>query len=77
MLAGAEKSQQTLQPWLSHGGWFLAGLIFWGGFNTALQAGNTEAFCTGCHEMRDNVYQEMKLTIHYTNRSSVRATCAD
>ncbi len=38
---------------------------------------NTETFCTGCHEMRDNVFQEIKPTIHYTNRSGVRATCPD
>jgi len=56
-------------------GGFVAGVIFWGAFNTALEATNTEAFCTGCHEMRDNVFQELKTTIHYTNRSGVRATC--
>lgn len=56
---------------------FLAGVIFWGGFNTALEATNTEAFCTGCHEMQDNVFEELKTTIHYTNRSGVRATCPD
>jgi cytochrome c-type protein NapC len=56
-------------------GGFIAGVIFWGAFNTALEATNTEAFCTGCHEMRDNVFQELKTTIHYTNRSGVRATC--
>ena len=27
--------------------------------------------------MRDNVYQELKPTIHYTNRSGVRASCPD
>jgi cytochrome c-type protein NapC len=58
-------------------GGFLAGVIFWGGFNTALELTNTEAFCTGCHEMRDNVFAELKDTIHYTNRSGVRATCPD
>ncbi len=56
---------------------FVAGVIFWGGFNTALEATNTEAFCTSCHEMRDNVFEELKTTIHYTNRSGVRATCPD
>ena len=35
---------------------FVAGIIFWGGFNTALEITNTEKFCTGCHEMRDNVF---------------------
>src|SRR3990167_9127033 len=58
-------------------GGFIAGIMFWGGFNTALEATNTEAFCTSCHEMRDNVYQELKTTIHYSNRSGVRATCPD
>lgn len=38
---------------------------------------NTEAFCIGCHEMRDNVYKEFKGTIHDRNRSGVRAVCAD
>ena len=61
---------------LTFGG-FIAGIIFWGGFNTALEITNTEAFCVSCHEMYDNVYQELKPTIHYTNRSGVRATCPD
>lgn len=56
---------------------FVAGVIFWGGFNTALEATNTEAFCTSCHVMRDNVYQELQGTIHWENRSGVRATCPD
>jgi cytochrome c-type protein NapC len=58
-------------------GGFVAGVIFWGGFNTALEATNTEKFCTGCHEMRDNVFVELQPTIHYSNRSGVRATCPD
>ena len=58
-------------------GGFVAGIAFWGGFNTALEATNTETFCTSCHEMRDNVYQELKTTVHYSNRSGVRATCPD
>jgi cytochrome c-type protein NapC len=58
-------------------GGFIAGILFWGGFNTALEATNTEAFCTSCHEMRDNVFQELQPTIHFTNRSGVRAQCYD
>ncbi len=58
-------------------GAFIAGIIFWGGFNTALEVTNTEQFCTGCHEMRDNVFVELQNTIHYSNRSGVRATCPD
>lgn len=56
---------------------FIVGIIFWGGFNTAMEATNTTEFCIGCHEMEDNVYQEYKPTIHYTNRTGVRAGCPD
>jgi cytochrome c-type protein NapC len=58
-------------------GGFVAGIVFWGGFNTAMELTNREAFCISCHEMRDNVYQEIQPTIHFTNRSGVRATCPD
>jgi len=56
---------------------FVTGIIFWGGFNTAMEATNTLEFCISCHEMRDNVYQEYKQTIHYSNRTGVRAVCSD
>jgi cytochrome c-type protein NapC len=56
---------------------FLAGIVFWGGFNTSLELTNKLDFCVGCHEMRDNVYVEYKETIHYSNRTGVRAVCAD
>lgn len=58
-------------------GGFIGGIIFWGGFNTALEVTNTEEFCISCHEMENNVYKEMKTTIHFSNRSGVRATCPD
>src|SRR5450631_3983055 len=56
---------------------FFSGIIFWGGFNTGMEATNRLEFCIGCHEMRDNVYQEYKKTIHYSNRTGVRAICSD
>lgn len=56
---------------------FIVGIVFWGGFNTAMEATNTTEFCIGCHEMEDNVYQEYKPTIHFTNRTGVRAGCPD
>ncbi|MEY4738381.1 MAG: nitrate reductase, cytochrome c-type,periplasmic [Pseudomonadota bacterium] len=56
---------------------FVLGIIFWGGFHTGLEMTNTLEFCTTCHEMRDNVYQEYKETIHYSNRTGVRAICSD
>ncbi|MEJ6000327.1 NapC/NirT family cytochrome c [Paucibacter sp. AS307] len=56
----------------------VTGVVLWGGFNTVVEATNTEAFCTSCHEMRENVYKEYsENTIHYTNRTGVRATCPD
>lgn len=56
---------------------FVSGIIFWGGFNTAMEMTNNEEFCISCHEMEDNVFQEYKQTIHYSNRTGVRATCPD
>jgi cytochrome c-type protein NapC len=56
---------------------FFSGIFFWGGFNTAMEATNTLEFCIGCHEMKDNVYQEYTKTIHYSNRTGVRAYCSD
>ncbi|MEH6651126.1 MAG: NapC/NirT family cytochrome c [Motiliproteus sp.] len=56
---------------------FLAGLVFWGGFNWSLEFTNTEAFCISCHEMGDNVYPEYQQSIHFINPSGVRATCPD
>ena len=43
----------------------------------ALAWTNTENFCIGCHEMRDNVYAEFKGTVHDKNRTGVRAICSD
>ena len=56
---------------------FVTGIIFWGGFNTGMEMTNTLEFCITCHEMRDNVYKEYKETIHYSNRTGVRAICSD
>ena len=56
---------------------FLSGVVFWGGFNWAMELTNTERFCISCHEMQENVFKEYRHTIHYTNRSGVRATCPD
>jgi cytochrome c-type protein NapC len=56
---------------------FVAGIVFWGGFNTAMEATNTMEFCISCHEMKDNVYNEYTKTIHFQNRTGVRATCSD
>ncbi len=56
---------------------FFGGIFFWGGFNTGMEATNQLEFCIGCHEMRNTVYEEYKKTIHYSNRTGVRAICSD
>lgn len=56
---------------------FVGGILFWGGFNWAMEATNNEAFCVSCHEMRDNVYAEYRKTVHYSNKTGVRASCPD
>ena len=58
-------------------GGFVAGIVFWGGFNTAMEATNELEFCISCHEMKNTVYQEYRKTIHYANRTGVRAVCSD
>lgn len=66
-----------LVGWGTLAAFFVAGIIFWGGFNTVMEWTNREAFCVSCHEMEENVYREYQNTIHYSNRSGVRATCPD
>ena len=56
---------------------FILGILFWGGFNWTLEMSNTETFCISCHEMRAFVYPEYQETIHYSNRTGVRASCPD
>lgn len=56
---------------------FIVGILFWGSFNWGMEMTNKEEFCITCHEMRDNVYQEYIGSIHYSNRTGVRATCPD
>lgn len=56
---------------------FVSGVLFWGGFHTAMDATNTLEFCTGCHTMADTSFKEYKTTVHYQNRTGVRAVCSD
>ena len=53
---------------------FVGGILFWGAFNTGMEATNSEAFCSGCHAP---IVAEIRETIHYSNRSGVRAICSD
>lgn len=58
-------------------GGFIAGVLSWQGLEVGMAATNTEEFCISCHTMRDNVYPELQQTVHWRNRSGVRATCSD
>ena len=71
------KSPSSAALWFILALGFGGGVIFWGGFNTGLEMTNTEEFCISCHEMENNVFEEYKETVHYSNRSGVRATCPD
>jgi cytochrome c-type protein NapC len=53
---------------------FVGGILFWGAFNTGMEVTNSEAFCSGCHAP---IVEEIRETIHYSNRSGVRAICSD
>jgi cytochrome c-type protein NapC len=56
---------------------FLAGIGYMRGFDYSMALGSTQEFCISCHEMKDNVYPAYSESIHYSNRSGVRATCSD
>jgi cytochrome c-type protein NapC len=56
---------------------FVLGVAAWITFDYGLSRTETLSFCIGCHEMQDTVYQEYKETVHYSNRSGVRAACPD
>ncbi len=62
---------------LTAAGFFVAGIIFWGAFNTALEATNSLTFCSTCHEMEDSIFPMYEKTIHYKNPYGVRAICPD
>lgn len=60
--------------------WVLLGfvviLVSAGGFTMAIESTNSLEFCVSCHDMSYN-YEEYKKTVHYSNRSGVRAVCSD
>lgn len=58
-------------------GGFIAGVLAWQGFNTAMEATNKEEFCLSCHTMHDNLLPELQKTVHWNNRTGVRARCPD
>ncbi len=56
------------------GGLFV--VLFVAGFNGFADLTNRTEFCVSCHEMQQN-FTEYKRSIHYINRTGVRAECAD
>ena len=46
-------------------------------FQATMQATSTDAFCTSCHEMRDNSLLMLQATAHHGNASGVSASCSD
>lgn len=58
-------------------GGFIAGILSWQGFNTAMDYTNKEEFCLNCHTMHDNLLPELQKTVHWNNRTGVRARCPD
>lgn len=55
---------------------FFAGALFMLLFQGGLAYTNEMEFCTSCHSMKVNL-EEYKETLHYKNKSGVRATCSD
>lgn len=51
--------------------------VFVGGFNLFADHTNSLEFCISCHTMERGPYAEYKKTIHYENRTGVRAICSD
>lgn len=58
-------------------GGFVAGILSWQGFNTTMEFTNKEEFCLNCHTMHDNLLPELQKTVHWSNRTGVRARCPD
>ncbi|MBF0311360.1 MAG: NapC/NirT family cytochrome c [Magnetococcales bacterium] len=57
-------------------GGFVAGGVFFLVFHFGMHATSHMELCISCHEM-EGVYAEYKETTHYSNRTGVRAECAD
>jgi cytochrome c-type protein NapC len=55
---------------------FAGGVVFVNAYSAGMASTNTLEFCVGCHSMHGNL-DEYKKTIHWQNRSGVRAICAD
>ncbi len=54
----------------------VGGILIWGGLNTGMEYTNHTEFCLSCHTMR-TPYEELKKTVHYSNRTGTSVGCAD
>jgi cytochrome c-type protein NapC len=54
----------------------LGGIMIWGGLNMGMEYTNRTEFCLSCHTMR-TPYEELKKTVHYSNRTGTSVGCAD
>lgn len=54
----------------------VAGMALMLGLIGAMEWTNRTEFCIGCHSMQTN-YDELKKSVHYTNRSGAHAQCRD
>lgn len=54
----------------------LCGLALWASYAGTSAMMDSSAFCVSCHEMQ-TVADEFAHTVHFSNRTGVRATCAD
>jgi cytochrome c-type protein NapC len=54
----------------------LGGIFIWGGLNTGMEYTNRTEFCLSCHTMK-TPYEELKKTVHYSNRTGTSVGCAD
>jgi len=57
---------------------FFLGVIAWVGFDSFVAVTNSEGFCAGaCHSMSAYIEPEWANSVHYENRTGVRAVCSD
>ena len=54
----------------------LGGIFIWGALNTGMEYTNRTEFCLSCHTMQ-TPYEELKKTVHYSNRTGTSVGCAD
>ncbi|MDK9703620.1 MAG: NapC/NirT family cytochrome c [Sulfuritalea sp.] len=54
----------------------IGGIGIWGLLNTGVEWTNRTEFCLSCHTMQ-TPYEELKKTVHYSNRTGTSVGCAD